>query len=115
MTDQEWIEPGGCAPPVAIKRQPPKPASPTLFDLAVRLTPNPALTVHGTLEIILDAIEKIDNEALARALACINARRSGLDAGELTDEQWKAGGINEKLVLINAASALKEALRLMAK
>jgi hypothetical protein len=92
-----------------------KPRSPTLFDLAARLTPNPAMTVAGTLSVILDGIDRIDDEALARALACANARQAGLDAPPITDEQWRAGDIHSKLELIRAATALKEALRMMSE
>lgn len=83
----------------------------TLRDLAARLTPNPALTVDGTLQVILDGIDRIDDEALARGLALANARQAGLDAGPISDEQWRAGDIQSKLNLIRAARSLKEALR----
>lgn len=87
----------------------------TLRDLAVRLTPNPAMTVEGTLQMILDGIERIDDEALARSLAHMNARQAGLAAEPLTDEQWRSGDIQSKLNLIRAARSLKEALREMVK
>lgn len=83
----------------------------TLRNLAQRLTPNPALTVDGTLQMILSGIDNIDDEALARALAHVNARQAGLDAGPITDEQWRDGGLEAKMALILAARALKQALR----
>jgi hypothetical protein len=100
-------------PPVAFNGQAVKPPPVTLRNLAMRLTPNPALTVDGTLQIILDGIEKIDDEALARALAQANARQAGLDAPPITDEDWRGGDIHSKLQLLQAAKALKQALRQM--
>lgn len=85
-----------------------------LRGLAMRLTPNPALTVDGTLAIILDAIDRIPDEDLARALAHQNARALGMDAGPISDEAWRDGDIQSRLALIGAAKALKAALRVMA-
>jgi hypothetical protein len=94
--------------------EPPRPT--TLRDLAARLTPNPALTIDGTLQILLSGIDNIADEDLARALACANASHlAGGQLPPLTDDEWKAGGIEEKLMLIRAAKALKHALRLMAE
>jgi hypothetical protein len=87
------------------------PTGNVLRDLAERLTPNPARTVEGTLAVLLDGIDKLDDEWLARALAHVNARTEGLDAAPLTDEQWKAGDIHSKVALLRAARSLKQALR----
>lgn len=89
----------------------PKPASKTLRDLAARLTPNPARTIDGTLQIILSGIDNIDDETLARSLAHMNARAAGLDAGPISDEQWAKAEIGPKLDLLRAARSLKLALR----
>lgn len=92
----------------------PKPPRVTLRDLAARLTPNPALTIDGTLQIILSGIDNIDDEDLARALARANlAFELGGDPGPLSDEDWNGGEIVAKLQLIRGAKALKQALRMM--
>lgn len=93
----------------------PTPPAITLRDLAARLTPNPARTIDGTLQILLDGIDKIDNEALARALGHVGARESGLDAQPLTDEEWSAAPFEAKLRLMHSSKLLKLALREMAK
>lgn len=86
-----------------------------LEDLAARLYPNPAKTAAGTLAIILDGIDRLDDEKLARTLAMVGARQAGLDAGPLSDEAWAAGDIQQKLKLFQAVQGLKQALREMAK
>jgi hypothetical protein len=88
------------------------PAGNALVELAERLTPNPALTPAGTLAIILDAIDKIDDQWLARTLAFVNARDvQGLAASPVTDEQWADGDLQSKIRLLQAARNLKAALR----
>jgi hypothetical protein len=89
-----------------------RPTGDVLLDLAERLTPNPALTAAGTLAIILDAIDKIDSDDLARKLAQINRRKEfGFDEGPPTEEQWRSADLKAKVQLIHAAQCLKEALR----
>jgi hypothetical protein len=94
---------------------PPDPMGEGLRSLAARLTPNPARTVAGTLAIILDGIDRIPDETLARAIGHVQARDGGLDVGPLTDEMWQSADINVKLLLIKAAKAMKESLRRMSE
>lgn len=83
-----------------------------MLRLAERLTPNPALTPAGTLGIILEEIDNIDDQWLARTLAFVNARDvQGFAAQPLTDEQWREGDLQSKLRLLQAARNLKAALR----
>lgn len=84
-----------------------------LRPLAQRLTPNPAISVEGTLAIILDGIDKLDEEKLARALGYISAREQGLDVQPMTDIEWEAADLDVKLQLAYSARALKIALRTM--
>lgn len=81
--------------------------------LAIRLTPNPARTVDGTLEVILDGIDRIDEIKLARALGYASARQQGLDVGPLSDAAWAAADPEIRRQLIYNAGAMKVALRLM--
>lgn len=85
----------------------------TLRNLAQRLTPNPAFTVHGTLQMILDGVEKIDNEALARAVCHMTDRLHGQDTGPMTDEQWMAEDPRIREQLLLHVSIFKRALRAM--
>lgn len=88
----------------------------TLRSLAQRLTPNPALTVEGTLQIILDGIDRIDATALARSIARANkAEQIGGDPGPITDEHWLAAEPAVRHRLMEAASAMKLGLRMMAE
>lgn len=93
-----------------LQRRPP-PGN-ALQQLAERLTPNPALTSAGTLAIILDGIDKIDEQQLARSLAFVNARDTqGMAVAPITDEQWRDGDIKSKMHLLTSARNLKAALR----
>jgi hypothetical protein len=93
----------------------------TLRQLAIRLTPNPALTVDGTLQIILDGVEKLDEELLARTLGYVVAKNpddfdgsgQGMDVEPMTDEQWAAADPLSKHQLLLTAKAVKIALRMM--
>jgi hypothetical protein len=88
----------------------------TLRHLAARLTPNPALTVDGTLQVILDGIDKLDEEELARSIARANkGQQIGGDPGPISDEQWSAADPAVKERLLEAAEAMKIGLRLMAE
>jgi hypothetical protein len=88
----------------------------TLRNLAVRLTPNPALTVDGTLQVILDGIDRLNDELLARSIARANkGQQIGGDPGPLTDEQWEGADPAVKGRLLEAAEAMKIGLRLMAE
>jgi hypothetical protein len=87
------------------------PAGDALNDLAKRLHKNPALTANGTLAIILDGIDRIPDEWLARSLAHVNARQQGLAVSPLSDEDWAKGDLQAKVRLLQAARSLKEALR----
>lgn len=90
-----------------------------LLELARRLTPNPALTPHGTLAVILDGIDRLDDEQLARALGYIVARNpdnfdgsgKAMDVEPMTDEQWLTANPQSKHQLILTAKAVKLALR----
>ena len=90
-------------------------ASFSLRDLAIRLTPNPARTVEGTLAVIIDAIDRLDEESLARALGHVGARMQGLDAQPLTDERWAGADEQVKRSLMHNSVALKLALKEMCK
>jgi hypothetical protein len=100
-----------------------RPASvgPGLQDLAERLTPNPAFTAAGTLAILLDGIDRIDDEALARTLGYVVAKNpgdfdgsgQGRDVEPLTDEQWAEADPLSKGQLLLTAKAVKIALRMM--
>jgi hypothetical protein len=106
----------GTAPTIeAANGETPKPPAVTLRDLAVRLTPNPALTVEGTLQMILSGIDNLPDEALARTLGHVGARLAGLDADPVSDEQWRAADVKLKLQLMQNARAMKIALREMAQ
>jgi hypothetical protein len=92
-----------------------------LHALAERLTPNPALSVAGTLAMILDGIDRIDDEQLARTLGYVVAKNpgdfdgsgQGRDVEPLTDEQWAHADILSKAQLMLTAKAVKLALRIM--
>ena len=86
---------------------------PTLRDLAARLTPNPARTVDGTLQVILDGIDRIDENDLARTIGHVSARLAGLDAPLLTPEEWEEASESAKLQLLLNAQIMKIALRQM--
>ena len=87
----------------------------TLRDLAQRLTPNPALTVDGTLQIILSGIEKLDDELLARTFCWLANRLADRDSGPITDEQWAAEDLNLKVQLMQNVQVLKAAFREMSR
>ena len=86
---------------------------PSLRDLAIRLTPNPARTVEGTLQVILDGIDRIDDNSLARSIAHASARMSGLDARLLTEEEWAVAEPENKRKLLFNTQIMKMALRQM--
>lgn len=93
-----------------------------LRGLAARLTPNPALTTGGTLQIILDGIDRLDEDHLARTLGYVVAKNpddfdgsgQGRDVEPLTDEQWAEADPLSKRQLLLTAKAMKIALRIMA-
>jgi hypothetical protein len=128
--DHEIHDTGGHAPPVITESA--RVAQPfgeaaaaqstsALQDLAARLTPNPALTVAGTLAMILDGIDRLDDEQLARTLGYVVARNPGdfdesgkaMDVEPMTDEQWLNADPVSKRQLILTAKAVKIALRHM--
>jgi hypothetical protein len=116
LYDPDWPRPWLAADePCRMAELPPQQSASALRDLAVRLTPNPALSVEGTLAIILDGIDRLDDEMLARSLGHVGARQAGLDAQPLSDEQWAAADPATKQMLIHSARALKLALREMSK
>jgi hypothetical protein len=93
------------APPIA-------PSGEGLLELAIRLTPNPARTAAGTLAVIIDGIDRLDTEKLARALGFVIAAQE-LECAPITDEQWAEADPAAKQQLILSAMALKNALRVM--
>lgn len=92
----------------------PKPPN-GLRQLAIRLTPNPARTVEGTMAIIADGIARIDDEEIARLLGFASAREQGLDVAPLSDADWELADPDVKLQLIYSAKALKAVLKLLAE
>lgn len=95
--------------------QAPKLPAVTLRNLAQRLTPNPALTVDGTLQMILDGVEKLDDDLLARAVCRMTDRLHGRDTGLISDEQWDAEESTIKQQLLLHVGVFKSALREMTK
>lgn len=92
------------------------PTGATLRHLAMRLCPNPALTVEGTLQIILSGIDQIDTDTLARSIARANkGQQIGGDPGPISDEHWAMAEPDVKARLVEAAEAMKIGLRLMAE
>lgn len=115
LYDADWPRPWFKDQPCRFAGFPPEKSASALRDLAARLSPNPALSVEGTLAIILDGIDRLDDEALARSLGHVGARQAGLDALPLSDEQWAKADPATKQMLIHSARALKLALREMSK